>query len=137
METQDIAVTRTDGDKRQVGTGRVDGMKEMNHKPTIDIPIATTTTTMGERWKCAAKGGRHPKGMSEPVSLRRYHYHTRLRSSLSIATTTAGAAVVVLLLVVSLVLWCLILLFLLRAKLEFVLVHVQRRSACPSTRARS
>jgi hypothetical protein len=67
----------------------------------------------------------HPEGMSEPVSLRRYHHHTKLGSSLVIVTTTACAAVVVLLLLVSLVLWCLILLFLPRAKLEFVLVRVQ------------
>lgn len=81
-----------------------------------------------------------PKGMSEPVSLRRYHHHTKLGSSLIIVTTATGAAVVVLLLlllVVILVLRCLILLFLFRAKLEFVLVHVQRRGARPSTRARS
>ena len=104
---------------------------------TIDIPT-NTITTMDEGWKCAAKGGRHPKGMSEPVSLRRYHHHTKLRSSLVIVITTACTAVVVLLLLlIGLLLRCLILLFLPGAKLEFVLIHVQRRGARPSTRARS
>jgi hypothetical protein len=93
--------------RQTTGWGRENGRdKEMNHKPqTSTINISTRTrTTMDERWKCGAKGGRHPKGMSEPVSLRRYHYYAKLESSLIIVTSTAGAAVVVL--VLWRLVWC-------------------------------